>query len=85
MSAVLVVDNRMWWTVWYPPEEVVETFIPRRNCQIQMLEMIAIALAIGMFQGCLKGSLWSCFTGNDAVLGTMLSSGADVAAQDLTN
>ena len=50
-----------------------------------MLEMLAIALAIGTFQGCLKGSLWSCFTDNDSVLGTMLSGGAGMSAQDLTN
>ena len=80
VSVVLVVENRMWWTVWYPPEEVVETFIPRKDCQIQMLEMLAIALAIGTFQDCLKGSLWNCFTDNDSVLGTILSGDVGMSA-----
>ena len=85
IASVVVHSGRMWWTVWYAPEELVEEFLPRKDGEIQLLEMLAIAFTLGTFEAVLKGALWTNFTDSDAVLGTMLSGAAGVSSADMTN
>ena len=63
----------------------MEEIYPRKDGEIQLLEMLAIALTLGTFEAVLKGALWTNFTDNDAVLGAMLRGAAGVSSADMTN
>ena len=56
-----------------------------RDAHIQLLEMLPLALCMGTLHDILEGTLWTEFSDNDAVLGTMLNGATGFTSQDLCN
>ena len=67
LAAVLRVGSSFWYTYTKLPEAIWDLLIPRGDHQIGVQETLAVVLALGTFQGALRGKLVLSFIDNDGV------------------
>ena len=75
------VQGHWMWTRCVVSQAIMDSFLPRNDEQILMLELLAVPLAYETFMEKVRGRYVTVFIDNDAVLGALLhgSAGADDA------
>ena len=58
------------------PKSVLRKLLPRRDNQINYLELAAVILAFTTFQGWLTQAAWTAWVDNQGILGAILKGGA---------
>ena len=81
----LVVDSHagLFWTTYTIPNSVMHQCLPRRNHGINVQELLAIPLLLGIFESLLKGSLVSYIGDADGVNGAFLAGASHKGAEDM--
>jgi hypothetical protein len=64
VAAVLIMDDKIWYTDWEPDEEIVAIFEQRKDAQIMGLELLAIAVGLCTFADALRGRSVGLFCDN---------------------